>query len=108
VVCGVSECDCSCGLEHRFDTRGVRGCTPYEVSPSGGLSASPSRHDEVPARIQHALAARVIFGLRLVPPALPGDLPAHLQRRRSAGFTCGHASWPHVVDVMERIKTERS
>ena len=25
--------------------------------------------------------------------------------RRSSGFTCGHASWPQVVDVMERIKS---
>ena len=24
--------------------------------------------------------------------------------RRSYGFTCGHASWPHVVDVIERIR----
>jgi hypothetical protein len=27
--------------------------------------------------------------------------------RRSTGFTAGHASWPHVVDVMERIKSSR-
>jgi hypothetical protein len=25
--------------------------------------------------------------------------------RRSTGFTSGHASWPQVVDVMERIKS---
>jgi hypothetical protein len=25
--------------------------------------------------------------------------------RRSTGFTSGHASWPHVVEVMERIKS---
>jgi hypothetical protein len=32
-----------------------------------------------------------------VPPALAGDLPAHL--------TSGHASWPQVVEVMERIRS---
>ena len=43
----------------------------------------------------------------LVPPALPRDLPAHLQRARSTSFTSGHASWPQVVEVMEQIKKSK-
>jgi hypothetical protein len=31
-------------------------------------------------------------------------LPAHLERAAEQGFTCGHASWPQVVELMERIE----
>ena len=41
---------------------------------------------------------------RLVLPAVPSNLPAHPQgTQRRRGFTCGHASWPQTVEVMERI-----
>jgi hypothetical protein len=41
----------------------------------------------------------------LVPPPSRAICRRIARARRSTGFTSGHASWPQVVEVMERIRS---
>src|SRR5919106_2272337 len=49
---------------------------------------------------------RTSYRAASVPPPIPRNLPAHLECAPENGLhTSGHASWPHVVDLMEWIKS---